>query len=370
MHQENEQFVAFPACCLGSNMAEVMIPRSFTLTYRKETENMKQIRLRIDRTVALLACTLLLSAVTFALVPPGPTWSGLAPVPAVGSGVEGMSCAVVGNQIVAALGFDPGSGDTAATRIYDIARNTWSMGMSAPGMSSEGAAVSHGGLVYLLGGRGPGGARSDIWAYDIAHDSWNGSLTPMPTPRAGLAAAVIGDSIYAIGGRFATGGPGSGFPVASVERYDIASNTWTPVSPLLAPRSDLAAAAVGGKIYVFGGIDAAGTFLATVDVYDPVTDTWSPAPTDMPTARAAMYAVASKGGTVFVIGGWSGFPNTGLGTNEAYKVSQDAWMTGLLPMPTARAEAGAVGHGGRIYVLGGATPAFGASIAANEVFKP
>jgi hypothetical protein len=47
---------------------------------------------------------------------------------------------------------------------------------------------------------------------------------------------------------------GSGPSVlASVERYDIVTNAWTPVAPLLSPRQDLAAAAIGGKIYVFGG---------------------------------------------------------------------------------------------------------------------
>jgi len=99
------------------------------------------------------------------------------------------------------------------------------------------------------------------------------------------------------------------------------------------------------------------------------TNTWSAAPTDMPTARAGMYAVAAKGGTVYVIGGWDGV-NPGLSTNEAYKVAQDAWTAGLLPMPTPRAETGAVGHGGRIYIVGGAQPGFGFSVSANEAFKP
>ena len=300
---------------------------------------------------------------------PGPAWATLAPVPSVGSGVEGMSVASVGNNIIAALGFDPGTGDTDTTRIYDIASDTWSLGATAPGISSEGAGTAHGGLFYTVGGRVGGAARADIWSYSPASDTWNAALTPMPTARAGLAIAVVGDSIYAIGGRTGVGGPCTGSPLDAVERYDIASDTWTPVTPLLAPRSDLAAAAVGGKIYVFGGCDAAGNFLADVDVYDPVTDTWSTAPADMPTARAGMYAVETKGGTVYVIGGWDGV-GTGLSTNEAYKVSQDEWTAGLLPMPTPRAETGAVGHGGRIYIVGGAQPGFGASVDANEVFKP
>jgi N-acetylneuraminic acid mutarotase len=130
---------------------------------------------------------------------------------------------------------------------------------------------------------------------------------------------------------------------------------------------------VGGKIYVFGGFDTNGVVLSDVDVYDPTTDTWSTTPADLPTARAGLYAVATKGGTVYVIGGWDGiFPfNTGIGaTVEAYQVSKDMWTTALPPMPTARAETGAADHGGKIYIVGGAQPGFGASVDANEVYKP
>lgn len=301
------------------------------------------------------------------------SWQKLTPVPtafAFSTGVEGMSVASVGNKIIAALGFD--LGDQATTRIYDMASDVWSTGANAPDASSEGAGVAHGGLLYSIGGRILFGTpRPDIWAYDPTTDTWNAALTPMSTGRTGLAVAVVGNSIYAIGGRTATGGPCSGFgfaELASVERYDIITDTWTTVASLPSARSDLAAATVGGKIYVFGGCRGSGTILADVDVYNPVTDTWSAAPTDMPTARAGMYAVARKGGTVYVIGGWDGI-GSGLSTNEAYKVSQDTWTTGLPSMPTPRAETGAVGHAGKIYIVGGATPGFGASVDALEVFK-
>jgi len=302
---------------------------------------------------------------------PGPAWAVLAPVPTsfpFSAGVEGMSVASVGDKIIAALGYD--SGDTNLTRIYDIAHNTWSFGATAPGASSEGAGVAHGGLFYNVGGRGAG--FNSLWSYNPPSDTWNSGLAPMPTPRAGLGAAVVGNAIYAIGGRTATGGPCSGggvFESATVERYDIATDTWSTVAPLPTPRSDLAAATVGDKIYVFGGCRGSFTILADVDVYDPVTDTWSTLPADMPTPRAGMYAVGEKGNTVYVIGGWDGI-GTGLSTNESYKVSSDAWTTGLPPMPTARAETGAASHGGRIYIVGGAKPGFGASVNANEVFKP
>jgi hypothetical protein len=80
-----------------------------------------------------------------------------------------------------------------------------------------------------------------------------------------------------------------------------------------------------------------------------------------------MYGVGQKGSRIYVIGGWAG--GGPLDTNEVYKVAADAWGTAA-PMLTARAEMGVASRGGRIYTVGGALPAFGASSDANEVFKP
>lgn len=291
-------------------------------------------------------------------------WSSLAPVPSVGAGVEGMQVARVGNEIIAAFGFDPAVGDTVTTRIYDIDQDSWSAGTDGPAPTrSEGTAVAHDGNVYAIGGRS-GTVLADLDRYTPATDTWT-SLPDMPTARAGLASARVGDSIYAIGGRTSTT-PCSGGELATVERFDIATQTWTAVASLPSARSDLAAMTKGGKVYVFGGC-AVGVFLADVDVYDPETDTWSTAPANLPTPRASMYQVGKKGGTIYVIGGYAGGPP--LGVNEAYKVSLDAWSTATA-MITARAEMGVVSHGGRIYAVGGALPAFGASTNQNEVFKP
>lgn len=310
-----------------------------------------------------LAFALIIISTSLFGAKPG-TWTELEPVPHRGIGVEGMSVAVVGNKIIAALGFD--AVDTDATRIYDIASNTWSAGAPAPGISSEGAGASHGGLFYTAGGRFIG-ARNDLWSYSPPSDTWT-VLAPMLQGRAGFPLAVAGNALYAFGGRLNTGGPCNGAPIARVERYDIDTDTWSPVAPMPRPLSDRAAATIGGKIYLFGGCETQLSIVNSVDVYDPVTDTWSTEPTDMPTARAAMYSVDSKGNAIYVIGGWDGIV-PGLQTNEAYHVAHDEW-TVEVPMPTGRAEAGAVGHGGRIFVVGGAKPGFGASVANNEAYKP
>lgn len=312
-------------------------------------------------TVALFAALLAMGALA---EQPG-TWTKLAPVPAVYGGVEGMSVGLVGNKIIAALGYDRGAGDTATTRIYDIDTNTWSFGANAPGVSSEGAGVAHGGLFYVAGGRRVG-SRDDLWAYDIETNSWT-ALAPMNQARTGLALVAHGNSLYAIGGRTTTS-PCGGGALDSVERYDIDTNTWTNVAPMPFALSDRAAAVVGGKIYVFGGCHSYFTLVADVDVYDPVTDTWSDAPADLSAPRSTFYTVAAKGGKIFAIGGWDGV-TPGLSTNDIYDVARNRWSSGT-PMPTPRAEAGSVSHGGRIYVLGGAQPHSGLSVAAAEAYKP
>lgn len=294
----------------------------------------------------------------------GGGWTSLAPVPAR---TEGMSVAHVGNVIVAAYGFNRFSGDTHATRLYNIAHNTWSRGAAGPGgPSSEGTAVAHGHSIYALGGR-DGTQNHMNHRYTPATNTWT-VLAPMPTGRTGLAAAVVGDAIFAIGGRKATGGPCSGRPLATVERYSIAHNTWRTVAPLPARRSDIGAIAHGGKIYVFGGCTRGrSTVSHAVYIYNPVTNTWAKG-APMPTARAGFYGVGIVGGNIYVMGGINaaGRPSR---ANEVYNIAHNTW-TKATPMRHPRGEMGVTSHGGRVFTVGGALPAFGTSVAINDSFRP
>ena len=155
-----------------------------------------------------------------------------------------------------------------------------------------------------------------------------------------------------------------------MERFDLTTEAWSTVASLPRARSELAAAAFGGRIYVFGGcrVTPGGIrFLDRVDVYDPSTDSWSAAPADLPTARAAMYSVATRAGSCAIIGGWAG--EGPLGVHEVYSPSQDAYRRAA-GMLTPRAEMGVVASGARVFAVGGALPAFGESSDANEVFIP
>src|SRR5207244_7218990 len=135
---------------------------------------------------------------------------------------------------------------------------------------------------------------------DPAADTWK-ALAPVPTKRGSPVAAVAGDKIYVIGG--ATTPPGSKetvvhptrphVSVATVEEYDPATNTWRQRTSMPTPRNHATAGVVNGKIYVIGG-RVGGGLLASgsghVDVgeeYDPATDTWECARAKVAQAREA-----------------------------------------------------------------------------------
>jgi N-acetylneuraminic acid mutarotase len=129
----------------------------------------------------------------------------------------------------------------------------------------------------------------------------------------------------------------------------------------------LAAAAIDGRLYAVGGrID--GNYsrnLASNEAYDPATDRWEQrAP--MPTARSGI-AAAVLGGRMFVFGGEA--PAGTFNQAEAYDARSNGWSSHAR-MPTARHGLGAGAVAGRIYVIsGGPTPGASAS-TANEIFVP
>jgi non-specific serine/threonine protein kinase len=125
----------------------------------------------------------------------------------------------------------------------------------------------------------------------------------MSVGRNHVAGVVLDGRFYVLGGR-------PPFSIATAERYDPATNTWTTLAPLNTPRSGFPAVAVGGRVVVFGG-EGAGIIPST-EAYDPATNTWTPLP-DMRTPRHGHGGVA-KGRRVYAL---EGGPTLGGSSSDA-----------------------------------------------------
>jgi hypothetical protein len=111
---------------------------------------------------------------------------------------------------------------------------------------------------------------------------------------------------YLIGGSSSTEDP-FGNLVAAVDAFDPLTDTVYPdVTTLPVPRYSCAVASAYGRIFVFGGLDAARTLVPTVDVLDILSPTWPSnvwtTATSMPFPRYALRA-ENVDDKIYVFGG-------------------------------------------------------------------
>jgi N-acetylneuraminic acid mutarotase len=203
----------------------------------------------------------------------------------------------------------------ASTYVYDPAANRWSEGVPLPYASAEGVFAGIAGRLYLVGGRvrEHEAARHFNQHADTARglvfDPASGRWSPIanaPTARNSAASAVIDNRLYVVGGRQAlkqADGSLRQVNVPHLEVYDPASDRWTTRAPMPQAQGGLAAAAHGGRLYVFGGEQWVPEQKVFADawVYEPASDRWSALP-PLPTPRHGLGA-ATVGDRIHVFGG-------------------------------------------------------------------
>ena len=224
------------------------------------------------------------------------------------------------------------------------------------------------GKVFVIGGniqlkRGEFGdlSASTVEMYDPKTDTWEQKAN-MPTARSGVSVSVVDGKIYAIGGsQMKTIQTPRGFSseseeLATVEMYDPGTDTWTQKADMPTPRKTITCV-VAGKIYAVGGWLNTNEQpqLETVVVYDPATDTWTKAQS-MNCARCSA-AISVVNGEIYVIGGLGGFQieeqlDLYLSNVEVFNPKTNQWRERTeMPAPKALHTANVID--GKIYVMGG-----------------
>uniref|UniRef100_A0A674PEP7 Kelch like family member 22 n=1 Tax=Takifugu rubripes TaxID=31033 RepID=A0A674PEP7_TAKRU len=216
----------------------------------------------------------------------------------------------------------------------------------SPRMSNQGIAVLNN-FAYLIGGdKNTNGcqAESRCWRYDPRHNSWC-SIQPLQQQRADHCVCVLGDHIYAVGGRDYRS------ELDSVERYDPRTNTWEFVCPLKRQVYAHAGAALDGRIYIACGCRGL-TYLKETYCFDPAANTWT-ACAEGPVERA-WHAMAALNGRIYVIGGSNDELRyrRDVVTVACFHPDADSWSL-VATLPGGHGEPGVAVLDHRIYVLGG-----------------
>ena len=279
---------------------------------------------------------------------PGPSpalrsdrWTALRPA---GLARTEVAAARLGRHIYVAGGFERGSGrTTAAVERYDIRANRWARVRSMPLALNHAAAVAHGGRLYVVGGYEQAGDSSrevaSLLRYEPGRDRWR-RLTPPPTARGALAAAAVGDRLYAVGGA------ASGRALATVEVYDFDRARWAAGPDLSVAREHLAVAAAGGAVYALAGRAAGQGNFAVAERLPARGRRWQRLP-DMRKPRGGIAAVA---GRVVVFGG-----EEEAGTIrevELFDPARERWRR-LPDLGIPRHGLGGVAYRDRVYAIEG-----------------
>ena len=268
-----------------------------------------------------------------------------------------------GSQAFAAVG----TFSDASTKALTSGFGTWKTRAPLPRPRYDLAAASHGGMLYAIGGAantcGPGcfGPSGDVDAYDPMSNTWT-TRASLGVPREGLAAVAIGPRIYAVGGN--QPGPPPASAVATLEIYDPVSNTWSMGAPMAGgPRQWLGGGAVNGLLYAVGGMDETGAFLGRVEAYDPGTDTWTlKAPMTVP---RRFFGVGVVNGILYAVGGDNG---SNLATVEAYDPTAGPLGTWTMkaPLPSGRSLHSVAVVDGVLYAIGGNNGAYVSTVFAYD----
>ncbi|MDT5136252.1 MAG: hypothetical protein QOD58_514 [Mycobacterium sp.] len=204
------------------------------------------------------------------------------------------------------------------------------------------AATQSDGTIWIFGGIGSDGAvTARHEGYDPAIDEWKGG-DDLPVPIQRASAVTWQGNPVVLGGWKTTGAK----PVATDQVWRVVNSHWVELPHLLQPRAAAAAAVVGDRIIVTGGVDADGALLNTTEVFDG--NSWTlGAP--IPTPRQFL-AAATDGKLVYTVGGASG--STDSAAVEAYDPAAKAWTT-LPSLPRPRSDLGVAIADGRLVALGG-----------------
>jgi N-acetylneuraminic acid mutarotase len=214
-------------------------------------------------------------------------------------------------------------------------------------------------LVYLLGGIGPDGDVSrtlgDAFRFEVGSPQWTKLSNVIPDSRGMFRAALHEGAIWVFGGNIWDGRPDHpGSMPTEVLRWDLSRDKTGFVATgkqLPRPRRSFAAAMMGKKFYLVGGLGADTKMVSAVDVFDFESAQWTSIAAPEPRLFGEL---AELGGKLYLAGGYAA---TKAGhfqpaeSIEVYDPATGAWSTVLDSLPVPRGDLKLRPVGGRLLVF-------------------
>jgi len=279
-------------------------------------------------------------------------------------------------EVLVAGGMSTGGGQIGTAEVYNPATGTWTQTgpmASAPGTGATATTLPNG-TVLVAGGCCTPEAGPDALAtaqiYNPATNAWTATGS-MSTGRYYATATLLGNgTVLVVGGDFIVPNMNSGngsSPLDTAEIYNPATGSWSSAGTTATGHVFATASLLpSGQVLVAGGsVTGCCDGVTGADLYTPSTGTWQAA-ANMNVQREEAAAVVLPNGTVLMTGGYMGDTATPyLASTEIYQPSTNTWTLGPSMNDGRSLQTATVLPDGQVLVAGGYD---GTSLATAELY--
>jgi hypothetical protein len=271
------------------------------------------------------------------------------------------------SKVLIAGGATPGGNFFSGTELYNPVTETFALGAGMQsGRAYATATLLPNGKVLIAGGFN-GNSLSSTELYDPVTNTFAASTRAMNTARNVATATLLPNGKVLI-----AGGNGNAAYLKSTELYDPVTNTFAASTPVMNTGRSVATATLlpNGKVLIAGGQGNVGPYLSSTELYDPVTNTFAVATPAMNTGRQNATATLLPNGKVLIAGGYNNSPGPGyLSSMELYDPVANTFAASTPTMNTARFNATAtLLPNGKALIAGGQGNA--GALSSTELYTP
>jgi hypothetical protein len=283
----------------------------------------------------------------------------------------GHTATILADGTVAIIGgfYTPAGNAAGMVEIYQPdARN---FAEYSPGLTPRGdhtATLLNDGRILLVGGSDAGVAMGKPELYNPTTQNFTSALnnTDVLMHRQNHTATLLNNGTVLIVGGFNENGP-----VATVELYDPATDSYMQPASLNVPRYGHTATLLNdGRVLIAGGFDSTGAALSSVEIFDATGENVALLTSHLTTPRANHSATLLNNGQVLIAGGTDG--TEVLNSTDIYDSSATAIFPGANLVAARQKHAATLLNNGQVLIIAGSEqdPSMDGDVGNVDLYDP